>query len=153
MRVSLSPQEFRELLLSHHPDLPAFRNDVIRIGNRRICAGCLLGYPAALVTLVLLRPSGFESIAAAVVLALVSQLRKLSGNAHVQHLGRIIAGIALGFGLGGAWWAFTTGAWPALLLLAAGAGIYFLIRVVSMKRELEKEFEMRESVSISGSSR
>ena len=28
-----------------------------------------------------------------------------------------------------------------LILLAAGAGIYFLIRVVSMKRELEKEGE------------
>jgi hypothetical protein len=141
MRVSLSPQEFRELLLSHHPDLPAFRNDVIILGSRRICAGCLLGYPAAVATLVLLRPSGLESIAAAVALALASQLRKFSGNAAVQHIGRIVAGIALGFGLGGAWWAAITGAWPALMVLAAGAGIYFLIRVVSMKRELEKEGE------------
>jgi len=147
MRVSLSPQEFRELLLSHHPDLPAFRNDVIVIAGRRICAGCLLGYPAALATLVLLRPSGFESIAAAVALALASQFRKFSASAAVQHIGRIVAGIALGFGIGGAWWAATTGAWPALLLLAAGAGIYFLIRVVSMKRELEKEGEMRNGKS------
>ena len=143
MRVSLSPREFRELLLSHHPDLPAFRNDVIIIAGRRICAGCLLGYPAALATLLLLRPTGFASIAIAVVLALLSQLRKFSGNHLVQHLGRIIAGIALGFGLGGAWWALATGAWPALLLLVSGAGLYFTIRVLSMKRELEKEFEKR----------
>jgi hypothetical protein len=144
MRVSLSPQEFRELLLSHHPDLPAFRNDVIVIGGWRICAGCLLGYPAALVTLVLLRPSGFESIAAAMVLAIVSQIRKFSGTVLLQHLGRVVAGVALGFGLGGAWWALMNGEWIALLVLAAGAGIYFFIRVLSMKRELEKEFEKRE---------
>ena len=144
MRISLSPQEFRELLLSHHPDLPAFRNDVIIIAGRRICAGCLLGYPAALATLMLLRPSGFESIAAAVVLALASQLRKFSGNVAVQHLGRVVAGVALGFGLGGAAWAWVNGELAALLVLACGAGIYFFIRVLSMKRELEKEFEKRE---------
>ena len=144
MRVSLSPQEFRELLLSHHPDLPAFRNDVIIVAGRRICAGCLLGYPAALATLVLLRPSGFESIAAAVALALASQLRKFWGNVAVQHLGRVVAGVALGFGLGGAAWAWVNGEWAALLVLAFGAGIYFFIRVLSMKHELEKEFEKRE---------
>lgn len=144
MRVSLSPQEFRELLLAHHPDLPAFKNDVIVIAGRRVCAGCLLGYPAALGTLVLLRPSGFESIPAALLLALVSQLRKVSGTTTIQHLGRILAGVALGFGLGGAWWAAVNGVWAALLLLAAGAGIYLFIRVWSMKRELEKEGEKRE---------
>jgi hypothetical protein len=145
MRASLSPQEFRELLLSHHPDIPAFRNDVIVIAGRRVCAGCLLGYPAALITLVLLRPSGYESIPAALLLAIVSQLRKFSGNSTLQHIGRIVAGVALGFGLGGAWWAAVNGEWAALLLLVAGAAIYFFIRAWSMKRELEKEFEKRET--------
>ncbi|OPX62206.1 MULTISPECIES: hypothetical protein [unclassified Methanoregula] len=144
MRISLSPQQFRELLLSHHPDLPAFRNDVIIINNRRICAGCLLGYPAALITLVLLRLSGFESILLALLLAIVSQLRKFSGNVAVQHFGRIVAGVALGFGLGGAWWALLNDEWVALLLLAAGAGLYLFIRVWSVQRELEKEFRKRD---------
>jgi hypothetical protein len=60
MRVSLSPQEFKELLLSHHPNLPCFNDDVIIIFGRRICAGCLLGYPPAFSVLILLQPSGIE---------------------------------------------------------------------------------------------
>lgn len=140
MRVSLSPQEFRELLLSHHPDLPGFKNDVIVVFNRRICAGCLLGYPAAFLILVLLRPSGFESIILSLVFALLSQLRRLLENSTIQHIGRIIAGVALGFGLGGAWWAFSHGEWFALLLLMAGGGIYLVLRVRSIKRELDKEY-------------
>lgn len=144
MRVSLSPQEFRELLISHHPNLPCFTNDVIVVFNRRICAGCLLGYPAAILVLLLLKPSGFDSIFVSLALAIVSQFRKFSRNLTIQHFGRIVAGVALGFGLGGAWWALVNGEWFALLLLAAGAGIYLFIRVWSMKRELEKEFKKRD---------
>ena len=140
MRASLSPQEFRELLLSHHPDLPGFKNDVIVVCNRRICAGCLLGYPVALFTLLLLRPSGIESIVFSLGFALLSQFRRLSNSRVVWHLGRIVAGIALGFGLGGAWWAYMNAEWYALLFLAAGAGIYLLLRAWSMKRELDREW-------------
>lgn len=143
MRVSLSPEEFKELLLSHHPDLPAFKNDVIVLFNRRICAGCLLGYPTALIVFVLLQPTGFVSILLSLLFALLSQLRRLSGNVVVQHFGRIVAGVALGFGLGGALWAFLNNEWLALLLLAAGAGIYLSLRALSIKRELEYEFEKR----------
>lgn len=140
MRISLSPQEFHELLLSHHPDLPAFRDDVIVIAGRRICAGCLLGYPAALVTLALLHPSGWGSIAAAILISLLSQGRKLVQNAAVRHLGRVIAGIGLGCGLGGAYWAVTAGAWPALLVLAAGAAAYLAVRVVTIRHALEQAY-------------
>jgi len=140
MRVSLSPQEFRELLLSHHPNLPAFKDDIIMIFGRRVCAGCLLGYPAALITLILVRPSGFDSIILSLLFALISQFRRFFPSATVRHFGRILAGIALGFGLGGAWWALFNGEWLGLLLLVAGAGIYFIMRAYSIKRELEKEY-------------
>jgi hypothetical protein len=140
MRISLSPQEFRELLLSHHPDLPCFKNDVFVVFDRRICAGCLLGYPAALLVLLLLKPSGFESIVLSLAFAILSQFRRLSENVTLHHLGRIIAGVALGFGLGGAWWALVNGAWFAMFLLITGAGIYLVLRIRSIKRGLEKEY-------------
>jgi hypothetical protein len=143
MRVSLSPQEFRELLLSHHPDLPCFKNDVIVLFNRRICAGCLLGYPTAILVLFLLKPSGFESIVFSLAFALLSQFRKLLKNVMIQHLGRIIAGVALGFGLGGAYWAFLNGEWFAIILLIVGAGIYLLLRIHSIKSGLDKEYHKK----------
>jgi hypothetical protein len=143
MRVSLNPQEFRELLLSHHPDLPCFKNDVIVLFNRRICAGCLLGYPTAVIILLLLKPSGFESIIFSLAFAILSQFRRLSKNLIIQHLGRIVAGVALGFGLGGAYWAFMNGEWFAIFLLIVGGGIYLLLRIHSIKNELNKEYNKK----------
>lgn len=137
MRVSISPEQFWQLLLSHHPDYPCFKDDVIVLFNRRICAGCLLGYPTALAVLVLLRPSGYESVFFALVLALVSQLRSLSGNRIIRNLGRVVAGIAFGFGLGGGYWALVNGNWLAVAVLIAGAGMYLAVRILSVQRKLK----------------
>lgn len=137
MRVSMSPEQFRELILSHHPDHPCFADDVIVLFNRRICAGCLLGYPAALIVLLLVRPSGYESIFLALVLALASQLRRLSDRTIVRHLGRLVAGVALGFGLGGGIWALVNGEWFGVGILAAGAAVYLFMKIRSVKRKLK----------------
>jgi hypothetical protein len=139
MRMSLNPQEFKELLLSHHPILPCFNDDVILLFKRRVCAGCLLAYPTALVVLILLKPSGYESIFFALVFALLSQLRRLSKNLIIQHLCRIVAGIALGFGLGGGYWAIINGQWLAVGVLVAGAGIYIISKAYSIKSKLMNE--------------
>lgn len=137
--MSLNPQEFKELLLSHHPILPCFNDDVILLFKRRVCAGCLLAYPTALVVLILLKPSGYESIFFALVFALLSQLRRLSKNLIIQHLCRIVAGIALGFGLGGGYWAIINGQWLAVGVLVAGAGIYIISKAYSIKSKLMNE--------------
>jgi hypothetical protein len=136
MRVSLNPQEFKELLLSHHPNIPCFNDDVIILFNRRVCAGCLLAYPTAILVLLFLKPSGYESIFFALVFALLSQFRRLSKVLIIQHLCRIIAGIALGLGLGGVYWAFINGQWFAVLLLILGAGIYVISKAYSIKTKL-----------------
>ncbi len=136
MRGSLNPQEFKELLLSHHPDLPCFNNDVIILFNRRICAGCFLAYPTAFLVLIFLRPSGYESIFLSLAFGLISQLRRLSKVLIIQHLCRIVAGIALGFGLGGLYWAIINGQWVAVLFLVSGAGIYILSKAYSVKTKL-----------------
>jgi hypothetical protein len=135
-RMSLSPQEFKELLLSHHPNLPCFDDDVIVLFNRRICAGCLLAYPIALGILLLFHPSGIESIFLALALAVLSQTRRLSKNIIIQHFCRIIAGVALGFGIGGGYWALTNGQWLIALLLILGAMGYMLSKACSMKNKL-----------------
>ena len=136
MRVSLNPQQFKELLLSHHPNLPCFNDDVIVIFNRRVCAGCLLAYPTALGVLILFHPSGYESIIIALGFALLSQLRRLSQNVNVKHLCRFIAGIALGFGLGGAYWAIINDKWLLVAALMIGAGIYGILKAYSIKSKL-----------------
>jgi hypothetical protein len=136
MRMSLNPQEFKELLLSHHPNLPCFNDDVILLFNRRVCAGCLLAYPTALVVLVLLQPSGYESVFFALAFALLSQVRRLSKNLIIQHLCRIVAGIALGFGSGGGYWAIINGQWFLVVVLSAGAGIYVISKAYSIMSKL-----------------
>jgi len=136
MRVSLSPQEFKELLLSHHPNLPCFNDNVIILFNRRICAGCLLAYPTALVVLILFHPFGSESIVIALVFALLSQFRRISKNLILQHFCRIVAGIALGFGIGGGYWALINDQWLAVIILIFGAGVYTLLKVYSIKTKL-----------------
>jgi hypothetical protein len=136
--MSLNPQEFKELLLSHHPNLPCFDDDVIILFNRRVCAGCLLAYPTALLVLIFLKPSGYESIFFALTFALLSQLRRLSKVLIIQHLCRVLAGIALGFGLGGGYWAITNDHWFAVLLLILGAGIYILSKAYSIKAKLNQ---------------
>jgi hypothetical protein len=139
MRVSLSPQEFRELLLSHHPDSPGFDNDVVVLFEKRICAGCLFAYPAALATVVFFLPTGMNSIIIALLLAGISQLRRLTKNRVIQNFFRLVAGIALGFGLGGGYWAVITGEWLMCLLLVLGASLYLVLKAQSIKRKLEKD--------------
>ena len=136
MRISLSPQEFKELLLSHHPNLPCFNDDVFIVFNRRICAGCVLAYPTALMVLIFLHPSGYESIFFSIVFAVLSQLRRLSKNRIIQHSCRIIAGIALGFGIGGGYWALVNGQWLAVIVLTSGAAGYTLLKAYSVRAKL-----------------
>lgn len=136
MRVSLNPQEFKELLLSHHPNIPCFNDDVFILFNRRICAGCLLAYPTALAVLIFLKPSGIESVFFALIFALLSQFRRLSKDLIIQHFCRVIAGISLGFGIGGGYWALINDQWFAILILVFGAGVYFVLKAYSIKIKL-----------------
>lgn len=134
MKISLSPGEFSELLLSHHPDDPCFDDDIIKIFNKRICAGCLLAYPTAFIILLLLKPGGLESIIFALVLTIISQLRRFSQSRKVKMFFRFVAGIGLGFGIGGMLWVINTQNWPLFLLLLLGAGFYGFLKIYYIKR-------------------
>ena len=142
----MSPAEFGEILLSHHPDMPCFTDDVVILFNRRICAGCLFAYPTAFLVLVLFKPFYEFSILIALLLAVLSQTRRLIKNPVIQNFFRFVAGIALGFGLGGMYWAAVNNQWGMVFLLVSGGGIYLLLRILSMKRRIE-EFNLRKGTS------
>ena len=44
----------KPMLLSHHPDCPNFDNHVIKIGKRRFCIGCFIGYPSGIIGVILI---------------------------------------------------------------------------------------------------
>jgi hypothetical protein len=138
MKALVSPEHI-DLMLAHHPDLPCFHHDVIMIANRRICAGCLLGYPAAFLILVVIHPYGFLSVVLSLYFAALSQVRRLIRiHPLFDHYCRVLAGIAFGFGIGGLFWAVNTGEWLMAAALGTGAFIYFLSDYYSMKTRLER---------------
>lgn len=136
LHISMSPEDFKEALLAHHPNLPCFNDDVVIIFHKRICAGCLFAYPTAILTILLINPTGFNSIVIALLLAGISQIRRLTYNHYLQNFFRLIAGIALGFGLGGGYWAIINGQWSMIILLVIGAATYFLLKLYAMKQKM-----------------
>ena len=44
---------FFPLFLSHHPDCEHFKEHTIKIGKYKFCIGCFIGYPIAILTLIL----------------------------------------------------------------------------------------------------
>ena len=46
-------QKYGSLLLSHHPDCEKFKNHTIKIGSMRFCIGCFIGYPTAIIGILL----------------------------------------------------------------------------------------------------
>ena len=141
MKISLSPDEFKEILISHHPNDPIFNDDVILLYGKRVCAGCLFAYPTAILTWYFLRPEGFVAIVVSILLAIISQCRRLINNRQINFFFRFIAGIALGFGFGSLLWALNTNNVCAILLLSISAGTYAVIKYHSMKEKwLLKKF-------------
>jgi hypothetical protein len=46
-------QKYGSLLLSHHPDCEKFKNHTIKIGSKKFCIGCFIGYPTAIIGILL----------------------------------------------------------------------------------------------------
>lgn len=138
MKASLSPTEFRDLLLSHHPNHSCFNGDVVILFGKRICAGCLMAYPIAIIVFFVFAPNGWQSIFVAIGLSVFSQTRRLVRNKQITMLFRGIAGVGLGFGIGGLIWAINAKDWFALTLLCMGAIIYGLARTYFINKKLNE---------------
>jgi len=133
MKISLSPKDFKEILLSHHPNKPCFNDDVVILFGKRICAGCLFAYPTALLTWFFLRPEGYEAIVISIFLAIISQGRRIISNRYVNFFFRFIAGISLGFGIGGLIWGISTFNIFAISLIILSGIVYAFIKYRSMR--------------------
>ncbi|MBD3255740.1 MAG: hypothetical protein GF383_11655 [Candidatus Lokiarchaeota archaeon] len=46
---------FLPLLLSHHPDCNNFRGHTLKCGKFKLCIGCFVGYPVAIITYLIMR--------------------------------------------------------------------------------------------------
>lgn len=138
MKISLTPGEFYQLLLSHHPDCDCFKDDVIIIGGYRLCAGCVMAYPIAIALLILIWPVNRYSVYIAIIFAMISLLRKFIKNKKIKIVLRGVAGLALGFGFGGLIWAVEQQDVLSALILILGAAVYGSIRAYSVKKKLLK---------------
>jgi len=50
-RIKLFLSDIKPILLSHHPDCPAFSNHVYHLGRFRLCIGCFTFYPTVGLTI------------------------------------------------------------------------------------------------------
>ncbi len=46
-------RKYKRILLSHHPECDEYKNHTIKIGTLRFCIGCYIGYPTAIIGIVL----------------------------------------------------------------------------------------------------
>jgi len=46
-------RKYASILLSHHPECEKFNNHTLNIGSLRFCIGCFIGYPTAVITILL----------------------------------------------------------------------------------------------------
>jgi hypothetical protein len=53
---------FWPLVLSHHPDCERFKGHTLNIGKIRLCIGCFVGYPTAIISILLISFFNLSSI-------------------------------------------------------------------------------------------
>jgi hypothetical protein len=46
-------KRYGSLLLSHHPECEAFKDHTLKIGSHHFCIGCFIGYPTAIVGIII----------------------------------------------------------------------------------------------------
>jgi len=100
----------RKLLLAHHPLCGRFQEDLLEVGGRRLCLGCFLSYPIALVIVGLWLWQGlpgewYHHLLVGFLLG-AGQFASLVGWTERKGV-KMVVKVALGFGFGLA----TVGVW------------------------------------------
>lgn len=99
-KVDLSWDEFKELLISHHPNCKQFDDDVIRLFGHRVCEGCLLSYGGALIggAIIYLWGSCLDfnsSLLFIVLLFPFGFIKKITSNKLAIRIGKILMGFCI----------------------------------------------------------
>src|SRR3989344_2579897 len=99
-KVDLSWDEFKEILISHHPNCKEFDSDVIVISGHRVCEGCLLSYSAAIIGGILILLSGkllnpTSAITLLFALFLFGFVKKITDNRLAARIGKILIGLCI----------------------------------------------------------
>jgi len=58
----LTLKSFFPLFLSHHPECKHFKGHTIKVGKVRLCIGCFIGYPSAILGIFLIYVIDLKSI-------------------------------------------------------------------------------------------
>ena len=138
-------EKFKEMLLAHHPDCEAYAADTVSLGGTRLCLGCLLTYPTALIIAIALYLTNASSEVGIGLLFMVGllfaslQLVSLTGYARkrgVKAAVKLSLGIGIGFGV---YAVFSLPIhfllrWFSFVLLAGCAGSLSLLRYGNMKK-------------------
>lgn len=106
----------RMFLLAHHPLCDTFIDHSFRIGKYRVCKGCSLGYPTAIVIVLTgILTSAFFGLpyTTFLIIAMASfslnllKMTRLGKMNLFSHLLKVVRGITLGSGFLSAWFAPT----------------------------------------------
>lgn len=64
-------KKFKPLLLSHHPNCAQFKNHTLTIGKLKFCIGCFVGYPTALLGILIIYFFNLEELLASVYFLII----------------------------------------------------------------------------------
>ncbi len=105
-------RSIKPLILSHHPFCQTFENHTIRIGSRRFCIGCYVGYPATIFTLLFIYfarlyiafgSGSFFLIGALLLSTFALSLLHLTESRRIKILQKASMGVGSGFLFWGIW--------------------------------------------------
>jgi len=138
-------KRFKELLLAHHPNCETYAADTVSLGGTRLCLGCFITYPTALIVamaLYLTNVSGEVGIGLLFMVGLLFsslQLVSLFGyatNRGIKAAVKLSLGIGIGFGVYAVFMLpihFML-RWFSFVLLAGCASSLSLLRFWNMKK-------------------
>jgi len=104
---------FKPILLSHHPSCKTFENHTFKIGKHKFCIGCFIGFPTAIIGIIVIYYSKLVNVLDSKVLLMTSMIFLASFILSPLNLTKIkIIKIIQKFliGLGSAflfWWIWT----------------------------------------------
>jgi hypothetical protein len=93
------------MLISHHPPCDTFKNHTINIGKLKLCIGCFIGYPSAIltiiITIILYNRNSFNLIPVLIlgIILSLTQLLSLTSITEVKSI-KIIQKFLIGAGSG-----------------------------------------------------
>jgi len=102
----------KPLILSHHPDCDKFKNHTFKIRKSKLCIGCFVGYPTAILGILIIWVSNllnlfvsvhFLSIGISLLSSFILSPLKLTKIKSIKIIQKLLIGIGAAFMFWGVW--------------------------------------------------